>query len=140
MNFARNRQYLALAACTLFILGLLLYLRPYPSSNSPSPKPITQTPLEGGWSYSRDRDNLLLTSGQCDAAFPELFVEIERAKKVRASKPITITELDSIQPKNGYIRAMIYDMQVCTPYPFLPNFLPKTIPFYDYIFYQYNIK
>ncbi|OQE00421.1 hypothetical protein PENVUL_c052G09400 [Penicillium vulpinum] len=128
INFARIRQYLVLATCILFILGLLLYLRPYPSSNQfsktksttsgnwglspPSPKPSTEVPLEGRWSYPRDRDNLLLTSDQCDAAFPELFVEIERAKKVRASKPITITELDSIQPKNGYVRAMIYDMQL----------------------------
>lgn len=115
MNFARNRQYLILASCTLIVLGLLIYWRPYSPNKSSiigsSSRPSTDTKLN--WSYPRDRDNFLLTQDQCDAAFPELFVEIERARNERSSNPITFEEIDSIQPKNGYIRAMIYDQQVC---------------------------
>lgn len=57
---------------------------------------------------------MLLSQGQCEQAFPDLFVEIERARDVRSSNsnPITIEELDSIKPRNGYIRAMIYDQQL----------------------------
>ncbi|KAJ5227218.1 CAZyme family GT90 [Penicillium citrinum] len=114
MNFARNRQYLILASCTLIVLGLLIYWRPYSPNKSSiigsSSRPSTDTKLN--WSYPRDRDNFLLTQDQCDAAFPELFVEIERARNERSSNPITFEEIDSIQPKNGYIRAMIYDQQL----------------------------
>lgn len=121
INFARNRQYLVLASCTLIVLGLFIYWRPYSPNKSSiigSSRPSTDTKLSGvqshgEWSYPRDRDNFLLSQDQCDAAFPELFVEIERAKNERSSNPITFEEIDSIQPKNGYIRAMIYDQQVC---------------------------
>ncbi|KAJ5201986.1 CAZyme family GT90, partial [Penicillium cinerascens] len=68
--------------------------------------------FDGAWNYERDRDNLLLTQGQCDQAFPDLFAEIDRASEARSLNPITIQELDSITPRNGYIRAMIYDQQL----------------------------
>lgn len=124
MNFARNRQYLVLASCTLIALGLLLYWRPYQGSISEftstgGKRPLTSSVSQtagggiGTWTYPQDRDNLLLSQGQCEQAFPDLFVEIERARDVRSSNPITIEELDSIKPRNGYIRAMIYDQQVC---------------------------
>ncbi|KAJ6117908.1 Lipopolysaccharide-modifying protein [Penicillium sp. IBT 18751x] len=64
------------------------------------------------WDYQRDKDNLLFDQGECDRAFPALFDEIERAKRDRQSRPITLEELESITPKNGYIRAMIYDQQL----------------------------
>lgn len=68
--------------------------------------------FNGKWDYHRDQDNLLLDLGQCDAAFPDLFDEIKRPMKDRWSRRITLQEIDSIEPKNGYVRAMIFDQQV----------------------------
>ena len=55
----------------------------------------------------------MLNQAQCDKAFPELFHDIERAVKDRNGKQITKEEIDGIEPKNGYVRGMIYDQQVC---------------------------
>ncbi|KAJ5293232.1 uncharacterized protein N7443_009185 [Penicillium atrosanguineum] len=116
MNFSRQRPYLIIAPCVLLVLGLFIYLRPLPSlRNEGQPfmsKPHGKFQFDGVWNYERDRDNLLLTQGQCDQAFPELFAEIDRASEARSLNPITIKELDSITPRNGYIRAMIYDQQL----------------------------
>jgi hypothetical protein len=116
MNFARQRPYLAIAPCVLFFLGVFLYWRPQPEiRNHGQPfmsRPHGKLHFDGAWSYERDRDNLLLTQGQCDQAFPDLYAEIDRATEARSLNPITIEELDSITPRNGYIRAMIYDQQV----------------------------
>ena len=72
--------------------------------------------FNGKWDYHRDQDNLLLDLGQCDAAFPGLFDEVKRPMKDRWSRRITLKEIDSIEPKNGYVRAMIFDQQVFNPY------------------------
>lgn len=118
MNFSRQRPYLVIAPCVLLILGLFIYWRPLPQvRNEGLPfrsKPHGKLQFDGKWNYERDRDNLLMTQGQCDQAFPDLFAEIDRASEARSVNPITIEELDSITPRNGYIRAMIYDQQVST--------------------------
>lgn len=54
----------------------------------------------------------MLNSAQCELAFPGLFEEIERPKRSRRRRKITQDEIDAIQPRNGYVRAMIYDQQV----------------------------
>lgn len=69
--------------------------------------------FNGNWNFLRDKDNLMLDEKQCQAAFPGLFQEIERAVEGRKLKHITREELDTIEPKNGYIRAMIFDQEVC---------------------------
>jgi hypothetical protein len=116
MNIARQRPYLVIAPCILLILGLFVYWRPQPTVRNLGQhfmsQPHEKHRFDGAWNYERDRDNLLLTQEQCDQAFPDLFAEIDRASEARASNPISITELDSITPRNGYIRAMIYDQQV----------------------------
>lgn len=115
-TFAQQRPYLVIAPCILLLLGLFIYWRPQPTVRSPGPTSFISQPygyhFDGKWNYQRDRDNLLLTQGQCDQAFPDLFADIERASEARSANPITIDELDSITPRNGYIRAMIYDQQV----------------------------
>ncbi|KAJ5584434.1 Lipopolysaccharide-modifying protein [Penicillium hispanicum] len=68
--------------------------------------------FNGTWDYQRDKDNLLLDQDQCAQAFPGLFDEIDRPKRDRQSRPISLKEIDSITPRNGYIRAMIYDQQL----------------------------
>jgi hypothetical protein len=116
MNIARQRPYLAIAPCILLVLGLFVYWRPQPTVRNLGQHFISQPHgkhrFDGAWNYERDRDNLLLTQEQCDQAFPDLFAEIDRASEARSSNPISIKELDSITPRNGYIRAMIYDQQV----------------------------
>ncbi|KAJ5085842.1 CAZyme family GT90 [Penicillium argentinense] len=115
----KQKQYLLLASSILLIFGVILYLRPasytLPREES-SARPLDflqSTKAENWtWDYKRDRDNFLLTRSQCDAAFPDLYAEIERARADRLNNPITISEIDSITPKNGYIRAMIYDQQL----------------------------
>lgn len=116
-SFAQQRPYLVIAPCILLALFLFIYWRPQPAIRKLGTSPFASQPqrqhqFNGTWNYERDRDNLLLTQDHCDQAFPDLFVEIDRATEARSLNPITIKELDSITPRNGYIRAMIYDQQV----------------------------
>ena len=69
--------------------------------------------FNGTWNHTRDSDNMLLGLQQCEQAFPELFEEVERPVKKRMNSHITLDELDSIPQQNGYVRAMIYNQQVC---------------------------
>jgi hypothetical protein len=72
--------------------------------------------FDGTWKYGRDRNNLLLTLGQCDQAFPGLFLEVERARNVwKAQGGVTKGKLDEITRNNGYVRAMVSDQKVWTP-------------------------
>jgi hypothetical protein len=68
--------------------------------------------FDGIWKYERDKNNLILDGAQCEQAFPGLFEEIERPVKDRRSRRISLEDIDSITPRNGYVRAMIYDQQV----------------------------
>ena len=87
-------------------------------SYSPFSLPVTQgavdhrTGFDGTWNYMRDRNNLLLNRDQCQLAFPGLFEEVDRAVGSRRHNRISLGELDAIEPKNGYVRAMIYDQEV----------------------------
>ena len=70
--------------------------------------------FDGTWDYARDRNNLLLTQGQCEQAFPGLFGEVERANNVwKAQGGVTEETLDSVKGMNGYTRAMVFDQKVC---------------------------
>lgn len=71
-----------------------------------------RTDFNGRWVYSRDQNNLLLDDAQCAIAFPKLFDEVDRAVNIRRENHIEVAELDAITPKNGYVRAMIYDQEV----------------------------
>lgn len=115
MRILRQRPLVVIIPCLLLVLGLFIFQRPrrrVPPVRSPLSQPHGQHQFDGSWNYQRDRDNLLFTQGQCDQAFPDLFVDIDRARDARSSYPITVQELDSITPRNGYIRAMIHDQQV----------------------------
>jgi hypothetical protein len=70
--------------------------------------------FDGTWNYTRDADDLLLDSQQCEEAFPGLFEEggSQRLMQDRLSSHITFMELDALPQQNGYIQAMIYDQQV----------------------------
>jgi len=98
------------------VLGTLLLLIWHQSSTSVRVSPVAtvdrRVEFDGRWDFARDRNNLLLDDSQCDVAFPKLFEEVDRAVSTRSRNHITSNELDAITPKNGYVRAMIYDQEV----------------------------
>ncbi|KAF2876871.1 glycosyl transferase family 90-domain-containing protein [Massariosphaeria phaeospora] len=62
------------------------------------------------FSYERDANNYGLHEEQCQAAFPGLYEDIERAQKVRAGKEkVTEQELSSVKLTKGTVRAMIFN-------------------------------
>lgn len=108
-----TRRLLVLVPCIILVLVAFFRYQAGPKRiyipHAPHQEPAA---FDGAWSYQRDRNNLHLTHEQCDQAFPDLFVEIERASAERKSRPITLKEIDSIPQKTGYVRAMIYDGEV----------------------------
>ena len=113
------RRHVYLLAAASFALILIIYYRPVRSNGSSF---LPSTPLHGGsdvasyntWDADVDANNLTLDSRTCDVFFPFLFHEVERAVSDRKGRHITKDELDAITPRNGYVRAMIYDQQVRT--------------------------
>jgi hypothetical protein len=62
---------------------------------------------------TRDAGNYGLSTGQCDAAFPGLFQELERAASYRRTlERITLHDVDLSWTKEGVVRAMIVEQQV----------------------------
>lgn len=108
-----TRRLLVLLPCTFFVLSLLFHYRPHQRERIfiPNVPHRESVAFDGMWDYERDKDNLLFNQGQCERAFPGFFAEIDRASADR-KHPITLKEIDSIKPRNGHVRAMIYDQQV----------------------------
>lgn len=111
-----------ISASAVIVVIVLFYTSRYASYPSLPPSRSSWEPtrnyhpnngaFDGTWNFTRDARNLLLNHDQCDLAFPRLFQEIDRPVSNRRSRPITLKEIEGIQPMNGYIRAMIYDQQV----------------------------
>ncbi|KAJ5204442.1 CAZyme family GT90 [Penicillium cinerascens] len=116
MKFTQQRQCLIIAPYILLALGLFTYWRPQRKVRNQGPvftsEPHGQHRFDGSWNYERDRNNLLLTHGQCDQAFPGLFAEIDRVKEARSLHTITAKEIDTATSRSGTIRAMLYDQQL----------------------------
>ncbi|GAB7337448.1 hypothetical protein MBLNU457_g2787t1 [Dothideomycetes sp. NU457] len=76
------------------------------------------TPLltaESGWQYnaSRDADNYMLTPSQCDAAFPDLYYEIDRSVDYwRARGGVQKADLSISFAQYGALRARIRKKQL----------------------------
>lgn len=112
-----NRRTQVVAASVFFFL-LLVFWYPvgsnslgYGSRRHARPgEPLNR--FDGSWNYARDKDNLLLTLDQCEGAFPGLFVEVDRAVDTWKGTPIDESVIDSINPQNGFVRAMIYDQKL----------------------------
>ena len=72
--------------------------------------------VEWFFNTTRDERNYRLTAEQCGTAFPGLFSEIERAVAYRRAKgDITLSDVDTSWKKDGVVRALIIDQQVCGP-------------------------
>ncbi|KAF2000766.1 hypothetical protein P154DRAFT_522358 [Amniculicola lignicola CBS 123094] len=59
--------------------------------------------------YRRDANNYGLDEDQCQAAFPGLYEDIDRAKKYRGKRKVTEQDLSSFDLTKGMVRAMIFD-------------------------------
>ncbi|RVD81364.1 uncharacterized protein DFL_009230 [Arthrobotrys flagrans] len=70
-----------------------------------------------------DERNFIMTEQQCEASFPGLYVEIERAVEDRRSRPITLDELESVKNSTyGYFRGIIYNQELYVMRLSEPNF------------------
>jgi hypothetical protein len=116
LQYSRHKLPLICAIVIVFIL-LFSYIRLF----HPPPDELWTAKLPakapGTTAYSNKvaaTKNLQLSESQCTLVFPELFVEIDRATKhwdrVTGTKQgVTLKDLDDVEPKNGYVRAMVYD-------------------------------
>jgi hypothetical protein len=102
------------------------FLSQLPSSSKPTSLPVWSgsDPPYISWSFDHHRDqrNFGLSDDQCDAAFPDLYREIDRAvawRKNSKLRNITPEQLD-VSWKTELLRAMIYNGQVPPPTPFSP--------------------
>jgi hypothetical protein len=115
MNMMKWRWTLVL---TSIVLGLFLLFWSGAAPSIPSSLTVEEVgaagsqSFDGVWDYGKHQNNLMLNTAQCERAFPGLFDEIERPKRDRQNQHFTLEELNSIVPRNGYVRAMIYDQQV----------------------------
>jgi hypothetical protein len=85
-------------------------------SQKPIHVPIKDQSLEPDWTYDweRDRDDYTLSSAQCDAAFPELYNEIDRATELWTNRSHTITpqDIDISWRRDAAFRVLINNGQV----------------------------
>ncbi|CZR61919.1 related to DUF821 domain protein [Phialocephala subalpina] len=94
-----------------FLNGYHHRLEPFKEALHESLPPSKGT-FDGAWNFTRDAGNLLMTDAHCDAAFPDLFKDIDRAVKSREYHHITVGELDKTPHIGGYIRGLVYDQQL----------------------------
>lgn len=124
------RRYYLATAIFLSLLVSLYFLystgiwRGYigrPLSHQPKPSPSLPTclpseePSEIGWEFKaeRDADNYGLTDKQCQAAFPKLFIDIEKSVKARKGNPISYKEYSSRKLEKGMVRGIVFEGGVC---------------------------
>lgn len=132
-----HRMLLAAAACVFFTIFLLRFslkiedavpvlpetpeeLFPVEIYNNqsvavPLASVFEDPPTPEGWRFhpARDARNYGLSEEQCDWTFPNLWIEIEKAARVRRNKGnVTKEDLDTNWRQEGVTRCMIYDHQV----------------------------
>ncbi|KAK7705406.1 hypothetical protein SLS57_010060 [Botryosphaeria dothidea] len=132
-----HRMLLAAAACVFFTIFLLRFslkiedaapvlpetpeeLFPVEIYNNqsvavPLASVFEDPPTPEGWRFhpARDARNYGLSEEQCDWTFPNLWIEIEKAARVRRNKGnVTKEDLDINWRQEGVTRCMIYDHQL----------------------------
>lgn len=86
----------------------------------PRPEPEPELDSEAPWTFDHNRDgnNRGLTAAQCEAAFPDQYQEIDRAKdwhrQHNADGLIQEHDIDQYDGR-AQVRAMIFDGQVSLP-------------------------
>lgn len=72
-------------------------------------------PVDPEWTFSPETDgaDYGLSDQQCDAAFPQMYAELNRAVAyTHAAGNITADDVDISWKESGVVRAMIYDRVV----------------------------
>ncbi|EME49634.1 hypothetical protein DOTSEDRAFT_92812, partial [Dothistroma septosporum NZE10] len=66
------------------------------------------------YDWARDRDNLSLNTEQCDAAFPELYEEIDRAVRYwnEPGRKVTSESIELVDGNDGGVRVLIAGQQL----------------------------
>ena len=86
---------------------------PAPAISRPAP---AMSHFDPDWTFNATRDERVfgLSLEQCDASFPMLFNEINRATQyqLRRQNKVTPEDLDISWAEHGLVRAMIVDQQV----------------------------
>lgn len=138
MALFSNQRAAGLVGLTLFIFLLLGYTTynsraadnvpfNYASSSqqdAAGAPTLSQPGPADGWDFDAKRDakNYGLSPEQCDAAFPKLWAELDRAVAHRKKiGKITPDEVKIGWKVDGIVRAMIYDRQVYRQLPHTPN-------------------
>lgn len=131
MALLSNQRAAGLVGLTLFIFLLLGYTtynsraadtvpfdyQPGKQAAGTGAPTLSQPGPADGWAFDAKRDakNFGLSPEQCDAAFPKLWAEIDRAVAHRKKVGnITPDEVKIGWKIDGIVRAMIYDRQVCS--------------------------
>ncbi|KAJ5625429.1 hypothetical protein N7510_001738 [Penicillium lagena] len=120
---ASIRFIVAGALTSIFALTFLLFGREHsdvalkyiiktPSHSEPRPHcpSLLHTPLRNeSWEFivKRDGNNHGLSEEQCRAAFPKLFVEIDKSASLRTENKVTFKDLDSRNVEDGMVRGII---------------------------------
>jgi hypothetical protein len=119
----RSAVYRFCGAALIFLSVVLVYRhgisswpsRPNTTSSSEKPQGLKKSYGLSSWKWSVERDamNYGLTEAQCDAAFPGLWNELERAVDLRRKVGnITEKDVEISWRKQSMVRAMIYNRQV----------------------------
>lgn len=114
MPAMRYRPNIFATFAIVLLLLVIYYGYGYHITNASPPNlyPARKENSSAPWKYNRDAKNLKLSDAQCDAAFPSLFVEIDRAVRSRKYDHVTLEEMDKVPVVEGFARAMIYDNEV----------------------------
>ena len=116
---SRRRPLFIVALLCLFAGTLWVFSSGSPIVEAPIRRPPVPTEGESpkkdlAWDVQRDWLNYRLTDEQCDTTFPRLFEELDKSRADRGNRKITLKELNSIPRKNGYVRGLVYEQQVCS--------------------------
>ena len=117
----KSRRQLYIYTILTFTVCIFIISQLYPSNKSRSslhplnnsrPSLVGKNGAKKVWNYQRDGKRLVLEKQECEATFPGLYQEVDQqVEKYRYNK-ITAETLDAVEPRNGYIRAMLYDQEV----------------------------
>lgn len=111
--------FLLLTVLVQFYLIFGYERRATPALTSIQPATVIQDPPQAGpneWAFDSERDanNPALTSAQCDAAFPDLYYEIDRSVKYWKDRKhnFTAADIDIDWRGDGAMRVLIHDNQL----------------------------
>ena len=107
------------AVCSLIAVTFLIFSTRYSAevAKYALKAPVKQSPLsfpptcrnDSSWEFQVEKDgnDHGLSEEQCRAAFPKLFVELDKSASFRESNPIQFKDVDSMTVEDGMVRGII---------------------------------